>query len=183
MKKRQGISLIVLVITIIVMIILAAAVVITLSNTGIIDRAGKAVDLTNEASVQDLAALVRADTYMDGKRDSELESIVTTKLSEQGVTSDKWNITISNTGIVVTSKTASVKKITFTIDGETLEAEEGMTWQEFVDSDYNTKNVYIYAGVYVRCNGQDVYDANGPVGPTVDIVEGETYYLQVPEPS
>ena len=45
--KKQGISLIVLVITIIVMIILAAAVVITLSNTGIIDRAGKAVDLTN----------------------------------------------------------------------------------------------------------------------------------------
>ena len=45
---KKGISLIVLVITIIVMIILAAVVVISLSNTGIIDRADQAVKLTNE---------------------------------------------------------------------------------------------------------------------------------------
>ena len=39
MKRKQGISLIVLVITTIVMIILASAVIITLTNTGIIGRA------------------------------------------------------------------------------------------------------------------------------------------------
>ena len=106
MQKKQGISLIVLVITIIVMIILAASVVITLSNTGVINRASQAVDLTNEAAVQDLAALVWADAYMDNKRGTDLVNEVTTKLGEQGVTSDKWNITVTDTGVSVTSKTS-----------------------------------------------------------------------------
>ena len=104
---KKGISLIVLVITIIVMIILAASVVITLSNTGVIDRASQAVDLTNESQVQDLAVLIWADAYIDGKRGTILETEVTTKLSEQGVTSDKWNITISDTGVSVKNKNAN----------------------------------------------------------------------------
>ena len=68
MKSKKGISLIVLVISIIVMIILAASVVITLSNTGVINRASEAVDLTNEAQVQDMAALIWADAFMDNLR-------------------------------------------------------------------------------------------------------------------
>ena len=43
MKKKKGISLIVLVITIVVMIILAGAVIINLNNSGIIDRAKEGV--------------------------------------------------------------------------------------------------------------------------------------------
>ena len=104
---KKGISLIVLVITIIVMIILAASVVITLSNTGVINRASEAVDLTNEAAVQDMAALIWADAYMDNKRGTDLVNEVTTKLGEQGVTSDKWNITVTDTGISVTNKNSS----------------------------------------------------------------------------
>ena len=107
MQKKQGISLIVLVITIIVMIILAASVVITLSNTGVINRASQAVDLTNEASVQDLAALTWADAYMDNKRGTDLVNEVTTKLGEQGVTADKWNITVTDTGVTVTNKNSA----------------------------------------------------------------------------
>ena len=104
---KKGISLIVLVITIIVMIILAASVVIILSNTGVIDRASEAVDATNEAAVQDLAALVCADTFMNGKRGTDLVNEVTTKLSEQGITTDKWNITVTDTGVSVTNKNSS----------------------------------------------------------------------------
>jgi type II secretory pathway pseudopilin PulG len=107
MQKKQGISLIVLVITIIVMIILAASVVITLSNTGVINRASEAVDLTNESAVQDLAALTWADAYMDNKRGTDLVNEVTTKLGEQGVTTDKWNITVTDTGVTVTNKNSS----------------------------------------------------------------------------
>ncbi len=104
MQKKQGISLIVLVITIIVMIILAASVVITLSNTGIINKANDAVDLTNESAVQDLAALTWTDAYMDNKRGIDLIDEVTNKLSDQGITADKWDISITDTGISVTSK-------------------------------------------------------------------------------
>ncbi len=109
---KKGISLIVLVITIIVMIILAASVVITLSNTGVINRASEAVDLTNEASVQDLAALIWADAYMDNKRDETLVEDVKIKLEQQGITEDKWNIIISNSGIYVAEKTTLGKLIT-----------------------------------------------------------------------
>ena len=101
---KKGISLIVLVITIIVMIILAASVVITLSNTGVINRASEAVDATNQSQVQDLAALIWADAYMGGKRGTELEAEVTTKLSEQGVTATDWNITVTNTGVTINEK-------------------------------------------------------------------------------
>ncbi|MBR6614267.1 MAG: type II secretion system protein [Clostridia bacterium] len=101
---KKGISLIVLVITIIVMIILAASVVITLSNTGIINRASEAVDLTNESQIQDLASLVWADAYMDNLRGQNLIDEVTTKLSEHGVTTGDWNIEVTDTGVSVTNK-------------------------------------------------------------------------------
>ncbi len=53
MKKKTGISLIVLVITIIVMIILAASVVITMSNTGIINKASTAKDNMESATLKE----------------------------------------------------------------------------------------------------------------------------------
>ena len=84
MQKKKGISLIVLVITIIVMIILAASVVITLSNTGIIDRADQAVKLTNEKQVQDLAAMIWSEKYMDKYRGEDLTREVLEELEVEG---------------------------------------------------------------------------------------------------
>ncbi len=55
--NKKGISLIVLVITIIVMIILAATVAITLSNSGIINRADDATNATNIAALKQQADL------------------------------------------------------------------------------------------------------------------------------
>ncbi|MBR6689073.1 MAG: hypothetical protein IKL68_03570, partial [Clostridia bacterium] len=86
------------------MIILAASVVITLNNTGVINRANEAVDLTNESQVQDLAALVWADAYMDKLRGQDLIDKVTEELGKQGVTTDKWDITITDTGVTVENK-------------------------------------------------------------------------------
>ena len=103
-RSKSGISLIVLVITIIVMIILAATVVISTSNAGIIEKASNAVELTNESQVQDLAALIWADAYMKDLRDDELVEEVETKLEQQGVTKDKWNITVTDTGVSVINK-------------------------------------------------------------------------------
>ena len=82
MRRKQGISLIVLVITIIVMIILAASVVITLSNSGIINKANDAVDKTNASEVQNLATLAWAEEFMDGKRGDSLKESVLGKLED-----------------------------------------------------------------------------------------------------
>ena len=89
------------------MIILAASVVITLSNTGVINRASQAVDATNQSQVQDLAALIWADAYMDDLRDEALVTEVKNKLKDQRIEEDKWNITVTNTGVTVTSKNSS----------------------------------------------------------------------------
>ncbi len=61
MKKKNAISLIVLVITIIVMAILAATVIITLSNTNIISQANDAVKKTEAQQVEEMKALMLAD--------------------------------------------------------------------------------------------------------------------------
>ena len=81
-RNKQGISLIVLVITIIVMIILAASVVITLSNSGIINRASEATGKTNRAQIEQYASIVWADAFMDGLRGDALKDAVLDKLKD-----------------------------------------------------------------------------------------------------
>ena len=105
---KKGISLIVLVITIIVMTILAASVVITLSNTGVINRASQAVDLTNEKQVQELASMIWMEEYMTGSRGADLIHKVIIKLSQSNIRVNDWNINISNAGIGVTKKDGSL---------------------------------------------------------------------------
>ena len=41
---------------------------------------------------------------MGGKRGTELETEVTTKLSEEGVTADKWKITVTDAGVKIAAK-------------------------------------------------------------------------------
>ncbi len=102
--QKKGISLIVLVITIIVLIILAASVVISLSNTGIINKASHAVQLTDESQVQDLAALIWAECYMDLEKKENIVTFVREELKKQGITEDNWEITITESGVAITSK-------------------------------------------------------------------------------
>ena len=100
MRRKQGISLIVLVITIIVMIILAAAVVISLSSTNIINRANVAVEITNKKQVEDIATLAWAEAYIDGARtDEELEAAV--EEAFKGIDTSKYTIVVTNKGVNV----------------------------------------------------------------------------------
>ena len=74
MEKRQGISLIVLVITIIVMIILAAAIIISLNNSGIIGKAQTAADKTSKANEEEEMQVLYGEVLLakytnTGKRD------------------------------------------------------------------------------------------------------------------
>ena len=143
---KKGISLIVLVITIIVMIILAASVVISLNNTGIINKASEAVDLTDEKQVQDLAALIWAEAYLDETRIASMEEVVKDALVEQGVTEDKWNINVTETGVTVTNKNKAIglgSLITAADYGTIVNYEaNGVTdWQVFYEDEING---YVY---------------------------------------
>ncbi len=64
MQKKKGISLIVLVITIIVMIVLAGAIVLTLSNSGIINKSSEAVFKQNVRNYQTELSLYLSEELM-----------------------------------------------------------------------------------------------------------------------
>ena len=88
-KSRNGISLIVLVITIIVMIVLAGAIILALNNSGIIGKANKAKINTEYASAKEIVATARAEwaLYEENKVSGEVVSFKEyseTKLKENG---------------------------------------------------------------------------------------------------
>ena len=97
-KTKKGISLIVLVITIIVMIILAAAIVITLSNSGIINKANEAVDTTNLKQVQQIASVIWSESYMNanGKiTEQQLYDEVIAGLTAAKIDTTKYKIEVT----------------------------------------------------------------------------------------
>lgn len=103
--KKKGISLIVLVITIIVMVILAASVVITLSNTGIIDKANEAVNKSNKKEIEHLVVLAWADAYSEGKTsEAQLKEAVEKALSDSKVDASDYNIIVTENGVTVEDK-------------------------------------------------------------------------------
>ncbi len=102
MKNNKGISLIVLVITIIVMIVLASAVIVTLSNSGIINNASEATELTNLKQVEQLANLAWSEAYLNmAKTDAEFEEMVLDELDKNGVNTDDYIIEVDKNGVTV----------------------------------------------------------------------------------
>ena len=76
MKRKKGISLIVLIITIIVVIILAAAVIITINKNNPVESAKEATFKEDVKSFQDDLALTIAKKYTDnqGQRDTKINA-------------------------------------------------------------------------------------------------------------
>ncbi len=106
-NNKQGISLIVLVITIIVMVILAGAIILTLNNSGIINKASEAVEETNLATVKEVASLAWAEAYADGVRTVEdladgtkgFETRIKEALKKNGIDLNKYLLNITTSGV------------------------------------------------------------------------------------
>ena len=104
-NKRQGVSLIVLVITIIVMIILAGTIILSLNNSGIIEKAQEAVDKTNLTQVRELAQMAWGTAYATGARnEEELKQVVDEALRNSQVDLSKYTIKVTTIGVDVTLK-------------------------------------------------------------------------------
>ena len=104
MKEKRGISLIVLVITIIVMIVLVGTVIISLNNSGILERSHTSVKQNNLKEVQIIANTYWGDGYVSGLRSaSDLNNYVTQKLLATLGASEyaKYNITVTTRGVEV----------------------------------------------------------------------------------
>ena len=87
-KQKNGISLIVLVITIIVMIILAAAIILSLSNSGIIGKANKAKTDSDTANLKEYVNTLRAEwelmTDAEQLAEGSFEAYANKKLEKSG---------------------------------------------------------------------------------------------------
>ena len=68
--------------------------------------------------------------------------------------------------------------IQFTLDDITCYAEEGMTWAEWIESDYNTMGVYI-EGKDVYLNGTYVTMGHGAIQMASDVIFSGEIYLPV----
>ncbi len=98
---KKGISLIVLVITIIVMIIIAGAIIISLSQTNVIDQATTATEKSNDAEARALVAMVYASNInkatdgWDRALDSDVADAINTQLSTQ-FPGSTYAVTVTN---------------------------------------------------------------------------------------
>ncbi len=156
MKNKKGISLIVLVITIIVMVILAASVVLTLSNSGIINKANEAVEKTNIKEIEQLASLTWAEEFMAGKRGDTLKEAVLEKLKDY---MNKYNFEVTDSGIKVTEKGAVVAGLFRTGTNELI-----YSWADLVkDGVVVVENGVVYAP----------YDNDGWYNLSSDILVGD----------
>ncbi len=86
LNKRSGISLVVLVITIIVMIILAGTVILSISNTEIIDRANEAKDAQDEATKKYQNALDYANIFIEGLAYTQNKTSITRRQGQETIT-------------------------------------------------------------------------------------------------
>ena len=84
------------------MIILAGSIILTLSNSGIINKANQAVDETDLAQVKNLAVLKWSEAYLDNKED--IAAYVLKELSEDIKDIEKYDITVTLNGVDVELK-------------------------------------------------------------------------------
>lgn len=157
-KKQKGITLIALVITIIILIILATVTInVVLGEGGLIDRAKLAKEMTEQAIVDEQKEL---NGIMD-----EFTNIMS---EDSTIPEPEINETVEE----------PAKTITFSIDGETYTAEEGMTWEEWVESDYNTTELLVSKNGIIS-EDINAYETNVSAGGTPEpgthnVKKGET---------
>ena len=125
---NEGISLIVLVITIIVIIILATALIITLSRSGILNKAEEAAVLTEIVNIEDSASLIYMDMlsekYTNGgkgpefvdivnelvKRGHKIETVVSSGVNVTDIMLDKENIVMAQNDVMAINVTLKVNE-------------------------------------------------------------------------
>ena len=139
MKKKNAISLIVLVITIIVMAILAATVIITLSNTNIIEQAQESKNATIVASEkQELSVALAEWKIVETQGTKTFEEFMKEKFGEENVIAtgeDKVTVTMESENKYNVTKDGTItsaKGINLNKDTLTLELQEGTTVTEIL---------------------------------------------------
>ena len=123
-------------------------------NVVCVEKPRKSVDLTTLAgwsALSDGSHSITIVAKADGYRDSEPSAAVSVE------------------------KASAVTLISFTIAGTTYQAEEGMTWGEWVNSSYNTSGYYVRQDGAITNNIYFVSTPAGHVSSTDTIVSDYSY--------
>ncbi len=158
MKTKQGISLIVLVITIIVMIVLAGAIILTLDNSGIIEKANGAVEQTNLATVKEVVQMAWAEAYASGERtEAGLQAAVENALTQNKITEDMYKgytieVTTNGVELLVDHNGAVIPKgATYITDAFVVRDASGDVY------DYSAAKTYIAGDNFPAIKNGDKY--------------------------
>ncbi len=191
LKSRNGITLIALVVTIIVLLILAGISISMLSgDNGILQKATQSKEKTEKATVIELAQTEILGQIAENKGETMSETQLKTILGKYfEEISEELPEDLSETNIILTSKEEyggytnielskiyngkltkekTIKKFALKdlppwVQTE-YEFEDGMTWNDYVNSEYNTNNfvldneriLFSWLG-YVKVDGEVVY--------------------------
>ena len=111
---------------------------------------------------------------------------ITTEVTDLDVTIDTWTFELDNGNSVDKMMVLySPKLINFTINGTSYQAEEGMTWAKWCDSEYNTYGCFIenrrvyyerHNYIYSSTDNGNIDENSGNV-----IKQGFTYEVQSEE--
>ena len=90
------------------MIILASAIIISLSNSNVINKANEAVSKTNMAQIKQMAVMAWADAYLENanikneaNRLEKIKETVEQSLINQGIDMTKYDIISTDNGVDV----------------------------------------------------------------------------------
>lgn len=140
---------------------------VTLSGTWASDRkvtvtAGKTVTLVNSINAADTKTLDVTFAGISKAGDNTQAKTYTEAVSVAAMPADALFGTWSGTFYYNVEVGAAVEMISFTMEGEgTFQAEEGMTWGEWLESEYNTDGYYF--------NGEGCVTMNGNTGVWVSL--------------
>lgn len=189
MRKQNGITLIALVITIIVLLILAGvSISAVIGENGIVERSKKAKENTRAAYMQEQIGLALDENEIQEKTEKEdyiTKEELIVKLFEEGkLTEEETKVLETEDKVTIGEKEVDFSElvkysITFTISGKEYYAELDMTWEDWIQSSYNTGGFRVdgYRNVLDEKGEYWVYYYNKQVKAKELIVDGRNYSL------
>ena len=134
-KQKNGISLIVLVITIIVMIILATAIILTLNGSGIIGKAHEAKTASDLANAKNVVAIARAEWELNNI-EIPFKEFAEGKLEEAGYK-------VGGNGGIIVSESGAINAIYIGSDDRQAIIPEGFTVSTLDTEDTVTEGLVV----------------------------------------
>lgn len=149
------------------------------------DEAYRTVDFGN--TEQKVSAVfytwLVANATLQGEKEPTATATITYNSNIIAIITDGQTATLSCKGkkmigdIVISYGVEAVNLISFTIDGTSYQAEEGMTWEQWANSSYNTAGAYA-TGLNYSINGKWIADArNGGAVLHQDAIKANREYF------